>query len=763
MPADRIDPAHMGEIWPAAQPAANPDHYGRVAFSPTGEFEVRSLQTFKLAYTAGPYGIDDTGAIRILFRFATDWGKLQVGDPAGENYVSAAASNGVALDLTYDYDALPRPRYHGLTVTLTNGYLCQGDTITITFGDTSGGSPGLRLQSFCESHFEFKVAVDIHATRQFIPIPDSPAISIVPAEPVRWKAVAPTLRRPGEEFSLGLKAEDAWGNPAGRAAATLFISANMPVDGLPASMDYPTGQRSARIGGLRVRQEGVLRIRIKDHEGAILADANPVVIKNNAFASYWGDLHGQSGESVGVGSAREYFEFARDLAFLDVSAHQANDFQINQAFWRHLNQLTAEFNRDGKFVVFPGYEWSGNTCVGGDRNVYFRREGCRIHRSSHALIADRSDIHTDSPTARDLFRDLAEEDCIIFAHCGGRYAEIRYAHDPRLETSIEIHSAWGTFEWLMADSFDQGHRLGVVCNSDGHKGRPGASHPGAASFAAYGGLTCFYADALTRDAMFDSIRRRHTYGTTGHRMYLDLRVGFQTFGRLYDRDPRHFEPLSQRVTEVMMGDIVQTDDKAVTLSVDAVCHTPIERIEVLNGTNVITTFKGYTQADIGSRIRVVWSGAEYRGRGNRTHWQGQARFEGCTIESMTAINNWNSERQFEIHGNNTIIWQSQTAGNFCGFDVRLDQADSGRLHLSTNLVSDYFELNRIGFEDIVLAAGGLQRQVRISRLPNRSHCLEIRKTAQVALKPAGDNPLWVRVTTEDGHNAWSSPIYIFRV
>jgi hypothetical protein len=763
MPADRIDPAHMGEIWPAAQPAANPDHYGRVAFSPTGEFEVRSLQTFKLAYTAGPYGIDDTGAIRILFRFATDWGKLQVGDPAGENYVSAAASNGVALDLTYDYDALPRPRYHGLTVTLTNGYLCQGDTITIIFGDTSGGSPGLRLQSFCESHFEFKVAVDIHATRQFIPIPDSPAISIVPAEPVRWKAMAPTLRRPGEEFSLGLKAEDLWGNPTGRAAATLFISANLPVDGLPATIDYPTGRRSARIDGLRVRQEGVLRIRIKDHEGAILADANPVVIKNHAFASYWGDLHGQSGESVGVGSAREYFEFARDLAFLDVSAHQANDFQINQAFWRHLNQLTAEFNRDGKFVVFPGYEWSGNTCVGGDRNVYFRREGCRIHRSSHALIADRSDIHTDSPTARDLFRDLADEDCIIYAHCGGRYAEIRYAHDPRLETSIEIHSAWGTFEWLMADSFEQGHRLGVVCNSDGHKGRPGASHPGAASFAAYGGLTCFFADGLTRDAMFDSIRRRHTYGTTGLRMYLDVGAEFQTFGRLYERDPRHFKPMSQRVTEVMMGDIVQTDDEAVTLSVDAVCHTPIERIEVLNGTNVITTFKGYTQADIGCRIRLVWSGAEYRGRGNRTDWQGQARFEGCTIESMSAINNWNPERQFEIHGNNTVIWQSQTAGNFCGFDVRLDQADSGRLHLSTNLVSDYFELNRIGFEDIVLAAGGLQRQVRISRLPDRSHCLEIRKTAQVALKPAGDNPLWVRVTTEDGHNAWSSPIYIFRV
>jgi len=762
MPTEKIDAAHMGEIWPAAEPAANPALYGRVDFSPTGEFVVRSLQTFKLVYTAGPYGVDDTGAIRVLFRFATDWGKLQVADPAGVNYVSAFAGNGVALDLAYDHDALPRPRYHGLTVTLKNGYLCEGDTITITFGDTSGGSPGLRLQSFCESHFEFKVAVDIHATRQFIPVANSPSISIVAAEPVRWKAVAPTLRRPGEEFSLGLKAEDAWGNPTGRAAGTLHISANLPVDGLQETIDFPTGRRAVRIDGLRVPQEGTLRIRIHNQNGKILADANPVVIKKEAFAGYWGDLHGQSGESVGIGSAREYFDFARDLAFLDAAAHQANDFQINNAFWRHLNNLAAEYSRDGKFIVFPGYEWSGNTCIGGDRNVYFRHEGCPIHRSSHALISDHSDIDTDSPTAGDLFRDLAHEDCIVFAHCGGRYADVRYAHNPRLETSMEIHSAWGTFEWLMADCFEQGYRCGVVCNSDGHKGRPGASHPGAASFAAYGGLTCFYADTLSRDALFDSIRRRHTYGTTGCRMHLDVRVRFQNSGRSYDRDPRHFDTKPQEVAGAMMGDIVQTDDEAVDVVVEAVYHTPIDRIEVLNGMQVIKTFKGYAEDEIGNRMRVVWSGAEYRGRGNRTRWQGQARFEGCNIQSMAAINNWNPERHFELRDKNTIIWQSQTAGNFCGFDVWLNQAASGRLHLSTNLVSQQFELNRIGFDDIVLEAGGLQRQLRISRLPDRNHCLEIRKTARVSLKPAGDNPLWVRVTTEDGHNAWSSPIYVYR-
>jgi hypothetical protein len=763
MPADRIDDSHMGEIWPAAQPAANSDLYGTVEFSPKGAFEVCSHQTFQLVYTAGHYGIDDTGAVRILFRFATDQGKLQVENPAHENYVSAFAGNGVSVVLSYQHDALHRPRYHGLTATIKDGYLCEGDTITINFGDTSGGSPGLRLQSFSESHFEFKIVVDIYATGQFVPVRNSPVISIVPAKPVLWKVVAPTLRRPDEEFSLGIKAEDIWGNPTDQAEGTIQISANMNIDGLPEKIDYPNGHRAIRIDGLSVRKEGILRIHIFDQSSKFLANANPVVIRKGPFSAYWGDLHGQSGESVGIGSAREYLDFARDLAFLDATGHQANDFQINNTFWRYLNNLSAEYNKDGKFIVFPGYEWSGNTCIGGDRNVYFRHEDRRIHRSSHALLSDSSDIDTDSPTAKDLFKDLADEDCVVFAHCGGRRADVRYAHDPKLETSMEIHSAWGTFEWLIEDCFEQGYRCGVVSNSDGHKGQPGASHPGAASFAAYGGLTCYYADTLNRDALFESIRCRHTYGTTGNRMHLDVRVGFPTAGRRFDRDPRYFDTESQQVAEAMMGDIVQTDDRTVNVSVEAVSHTPIERIEILNGSEVIKTFYGYTEEDIGNRIRLVWSGAEYRGRGNRTRWQGKAHFEGCTIQSMTEINNWNPERRFEIRNNNTIVWQSLTAGNFCGFDVWLDNATSGRLHISTNLVSDQYDLKRIGLQDIVLDAGGLKRQLRIRRLPDCNDCLEISETAKVALKQTGDNPLWVRVTTEDGHNAWSSPVYVYRV
>ncbi len=106
--------------------------------------------------------------------------------------------------------------------------------------------------------------------------------------------------------------------------------------------------------------------------GEELARANPLrVVTAAPLRRYWGDLHGQSGETIGMGSAESYFRYARDVAFIDMVGHQGNDFQITDAFWAELNRLTAEFDVPGRFVCLPGYEWSGNTGMGGDRNIFY--------------------------------------------------------------------------------------------------------------------------------------------------------------------------------------------------------------------------------------------------------------------------------------------------------------------------------------------------------------------------------------------------------
>ena len=414
-------------------------------------------------------------------------------------------------------------------------------------------------------------------------------------------------------------------------------------------------------------------------------------------------------------------------------------------------------------VVFPGYEWSGNTAVGGDRNVFFRTEGRQIRRSSHALLPDRSDIDTDAPDARALFEALQDEDCVVFAHVGGRYADIGYAHDPRLETAMEIHSAWGTFEWLLTDGFALGHRSGVVCNSDGHKGRPGASYPGAAKFGAYGGLTCFLAEELSRDGIFDCLRRRHHYGTTGCRLHLDVRASFAGGGRLFERDPRAFPDTPVHdVAEAMMGDIVETADNEVELSIEVASHAPIERIEVRNGMECIEILRPYGKDDLGSRIRVVWNGAEYRGRGRQTTWTGHARFAGSTVRRIAKINAWNPERLLEQRGRDTVEWNALTTGNFGGFDAWLEEAADGVLDVACNHGSLSLPLAEIGLDDVVMEAGGLERRIRVLRLPDVNPHRDMTRRLTVPIKAEGDNPLWVCVTTEDGFQAWSSPIFVFR-
>jgi hypothetical protein len=108
-----------------------------------------------------------------------------------------------------------------------------------------------------------------------------------------------------------------------------------------------------------------------------------------------------------------------------------------------------------------------------------RTDRTRQHPKT-GLTSGLPDVGTDCWDARALFSALGPDfsQTVVWAHRGGRYADIAYAHDHALERSVEIHSSWGTFEWLAADAFQQGYRVGIVGNSDGHKGRPGSEPPG---------------------------------------------------------------------------------------------------------------------------------------------------------------------------------------------------------------------------------------------------------------------------------------------
>ena len=747
-----------------------PHELGTVSITPSGSFEAGSYQTFVLTYVAGKFGIDDSGSMRVCFRFASDQTRPQFEDPKGPNYTTIVASNNAVLNYHYDPKGNVRPWDRTLYIKVVRGFLREGDSITITFGDRTGGSPGMRLQTFCEESYEFHTLIDPIATFSYQPVPDQPIIKIIPGKPDRYLAVAPTIRAVGEAFSINFKGEDKWGNPSDQCDAEFYLRASHPMDGLPEKVSLKKGDFFAAIEGLSVATPADLNVEFINADGTVVFATNPIRIEAApASWHFWGDLHGQSEETIGTGSAEAYFRFARDYAFVDITGHQGNDFQITGDFWAHLDDLCATFNEDGKFIAIPGYEWSGNTGLGGDRNVYFPNEGRTIRRSSHALVSDRSDIDTDCNSATELFdafADQGEDDVVVYAHCGGRYADIELAHDGRFEKAVEVHSSWGSFEWLVEDAFRLGYRVGIVANSDGHKGRPGASYPGAALFGAVGGLTCFLTESLSRDTILDAIRARHHYATTGGphgRPLITLDASFPAGGTLYHDDPRHGRDQGRAATNAIMGDIVHLPSGEVEIDVDIRAGVAIERVDIFNGLELVETVRPYRQEELGNRIRVIWEGAEYRGRFRQVIWDGSAFLSQNEIVSAEAINFFNKDKTLNQPSPTELNWRALTTGNIGGFDMIVADPYNGTLKIETPLVKAGVPLEDIGFEDEVFDNSGvLPRYLKMFRLPTVNPHREMQFKRVVTLGDDCDNPVFIRVTLEDGTLCWTSPIYIYR-
>ena len=210
-----------------------------------------------------------------------------------------------------------------------------------------------------------------------------------------------------------------------------------------------------------------------------------------------------------------------------------------------------------------------------------------------------------------------------------------------------------------------------------------------------------------------------------------------------------------------MGDIACTKDTSVMFRIRAVSQAGIERIEIRNGTKILQTVRPFGCDELGSRIRVIWSGAEYRGRGRETLWHGNATFIESTILHFQEINFWNRERKIEAEGSHRLSWDSITTGNFSGFDVWLDEKSSSKLKIETNLGSLVVNLSDLDIEETAVELGGLERRIRAFRLPEHELPNHYETEVPVSILPGKDNPLWVCLTMEDGSQAWSSPIYLF--
>src|SRR4029078_5665798 len=143
-----------------------PERMGRITLSPAGPFVAGAHVELTLVYTAGTFGIDDTGMVKISCRTTSDMSKPQFDKPQAANFTTVEASNGAKLEVWFDRTNI-RPYANTIMIRVGRGYLRQGDTVTVRMGDRRQGSPGCRLQTNVEAQVELRSSVAALATYEF--------------------------------------------------------------------------------------------------------------------------------------------------------------------------------------------------------------------------------------------------------------------------------------------------------------------------------------------------------------------------------------------------------------------------------------------------------------------------------------------------------------------------------------------------------------------------------------------------------------------
>ncbi|HVF65726.1 MAG TPA: DUF3604 domain-containing protein [Casimicrobiaceae bacterium] len=680
--------------------------------------------------------------IAIAHRWPNDWGIAQGRDPAGRDYLDASTSDDGSVRWWSDRLPAWHPFDHVLFVELSDG-LAQDRQLMLRYGDARKGSPGFTVQTFIEEASPFSL--------RWQPGIDEPwtefgqlRFHIVGAEPERIFVTAPSHAIVDTPVEAHVRIEDRWGNPATFATRPSIEIVD------PSDRDVVLARAEmAACAWIRVpitlSRTGVVRpeVRIVDAR-SLCATGNPIDVAGGPVEPlFWGDLHGQSIIGCGARSIDDYYTHARDFSACDFASHQANCFLVSNGEWRETEASTKRHHAPGDFVTFLGVEWSAASPLGGDHNLYFAGDTAELRRCSHEFVTDKSDAGTDLPHIADVYRHYRDSDTLVAVHVGGRTADLKW-HEPSLDRLLEVHSTHATSDWFLLDALRRGYRMAVIAGSDGVDGRPGNSHPGHLSVRnVRGGLTAIAAPALTRDALWQALRERHCYATSGERILLEFRSGIARMG-----DAIAVPPFSR-------------DDLAFDVRVEGTA--PLEAIEFFRGTECLERIDCFAQAGaIGKRVRVAWSGISAYGNWQRARmrWDGELRIEGARILAVEGYAFDTPDEGLLEHGAAHVRWRSVTAGDWDGVVLDIDRPQDAELSFVTEPMTLRVKLCNVGPAGRRFDDRSPDRSVEVRRLPEGMPSLSYHGVFEDRSHADGEHAYWVRVRQSDGAFAWSSPIFV---
>ncbi|MAE66535.1 MAG: hypothetical protein CMJ18_19880, partial [Phycisphaeraceae bacterium] len=510
-----------------------------------------------LAYTyvTGAAGIAAGGGLRWRWP-SKDSRLLQNDDPDAPLFLSAEWPAGVRGDLNVAAERAPSCREQLITLRLTHGTLRAGDEIHLSVR---------RFRPFLVVPEPSVLNESIHWWTPLVPLAtevDHDGRGVFVALPEAATHRFCTKAGPTERLHVVCPATPR------REPVTPSAAAHLDHFDNPLGHPDPSSLRwTVPLG----TEPGVHRGRIRDESSGLETSVGPVWITDEREAPlrvFFGDIHGHSILSDGVGDGAAYLRHGRDVAGLDFCTSAEHICYISDNDWRH---VVAEVNRaddPGRFVTLVAYEWAG---MGGHHCLYTKDDWLEPVRGMEPPC--------DAMPA-------------LWAHFRGREGSILATthscvqspglknhwddHDFTFFRSIEIFTRGGAHEYFghpiapastagigYQEMLERGARLGVIAGSDNHEARPGLTSANW-GHRRRGGLAGVWAADLTRADIFDALYARHTYGTTGQRTIVQFFVN-----------------------GAMMGDETPLDSGANRIDLSVHATSPIDRIEIVADARVV--------------------------------------------------------------------------------------------------------------------------------------------------------------------------------
>ena len=378
----------------------------------------------------------------------------------------------------------------------------------------------------------------------------APALTVFPGPHERLRIIAPSGVEPGQAFDVLIVSLDRFANASGTAFTNQWLRL---MDGTVVAQDLAfSGSISARV---TLEQEGVYRFQMQD------TLSNVVRVAQGCHGPYWGDIYIHTKLSHDAQGSNPY-QYARHVSGLDFAGVADHWESLGQEGYRILEGWAQEANEPGRFVTILADERNPRALTG-HHNLYFRDvEAFREQRAFPGQGSKRSmDGEAQHLQALDPSRAM-----VIPHHTGISFGDLPKRgigsavdweawEDRGLRPLIEVYSHHGQSEsyhpqHVLAYEYNRmrnperrantsvpgphyaqdywmaGRRIGAIASSDEHSGQGGRRQ---------GGIAAVRASALTREAIFDALRQRRCYATTGERILMDFEIGGSEMGACVQR------------------------------------------------------------------------------------------------------------------------------------------------------------------------------------------------------------------------------------